>query len=150
MEKDNLEFNREVLGKVYHRATYTVTKDLILGFSLSVGETNPLFTDEEAAARGPYGGLIAPPALVASFLRAEEPEDLDLKFDGTLFMAGQWVEPLAPIRAGDLLTCTARVTDVYKKTGRSGEMVFVVVEHTFVNQMGETVARAGRSSVRRR
>ncbi len=150
MNQDSPEFNREAIGKEYHRATYTVTRDLILGFSRSVGETNPLFTDEEAAAKGPYGGLIAPPALVASFLRAEEPEDLGLKFDGTFFMAGQWVEPLAPIKAGDVLTCTARVTDVYKKTGRSGDMVFVVVEHTFVNQRGETVARAGRSSVRRR
>ena len=60
------------------------------------------------------------------------------------------MEPLAPVKAGDVLTCTARVKDVYQKTGRSGTMAFLVVENTFVNQHGEAVAIVGWSSVRRK
>ena len=58
--------------------------------------------------------------------------------------------PLLPVRPGDTLTCTARVTDVYRKTGRTGDMAFIVVQHNFRNQRDELVARAGRSHVRRR
>ena len=148
--QDSLQYNREAVGKDFHKATHTITREMVLGFSRAIGETNPLFVDEEAAARGPYGDIIAPPSFVASFVRADEPPDLDLQFEGTIYMAGQWVEPLLPVRPGDVLTCTARVTDVYRKTGRSGDMAFIVVEHSFRNQAGDLVARSGRSHVRRR
>lgn len=148
--EDPLLFNRKALHRDFLKATHTVTREMVLGFSLAIGETNPLFVDEEAAARGPHGDIIAPPAFVASFIRLEEPPDLDLQFEGTIYMAGQWIEPLHPICPGDTLTCIARLTDVYRKTGRTGDMVFIVVEHSFHNQHGALVARAGRSHVRRR
>ena len=147
---DSLQFNRKVLGRDYFKETHTVSREMVLGFSRAIGETNPLFVDEEAAAEGPYGDIIAPPSFVASFVRLDEPADLNLEFEGTIYMAGQWVEPLLPVRPGDVLTCTARLTDVYRKTGRTGDMAFIVVEHSFRNQNGELVARAGRSHVRRR
>lgn len=147
--RDQLQYNREVIGKEFYKATHTITLDMIVGFSKAIGETNPLFTDECKASLGPYGGLVAPPTLLASFVRGEEPKDLNLEFDGTIFMASQWVEPIAPVRPGDVLTCTAKITDVYRKTGRSGDMAFVVVEHSFRNQDGNLVANAGRSMVRR-
>ena len=148
--QESLQYNRDAVGRDYYKATHTVTREMVLGFSLAIGETNPLFVDEEAAARGPYGDIIAPPSFVASFVRLDEPEDLNLHFEGTIYMAGQWVEPLLPVCPGDVLTCTAKVTDVYRKTGRTGDMAFIVVEHSFRNQHGELVARAGRSHVRRR
>ena len=148
-EQQTLEFNRSVLEKEYPQGTFKVTKELLLDFARSVGETNPLYTDEKAALEGPYGGLIAPPCLATLFAQADEPENLDLKFDGTTYNAGQWVESKALIKVGDILTCTARVKDVYKKTGRSGPMAFVVMEHTLINQRGEVAAVVGVSTVRR-
>ncbi len=148
--QEALEFNRSVLGREYPRGSFKVTRDLILDFARAVGETNPLYTGEKSASDSGDGDLIAPPSLVTIFAKGEEPEELDLKFDGTIYMAGEWVEPTAPIRPGDLLTCTAKVKDVYQKTGRSGPMAFVVMENTFVNQRGEVVAVVGISSVRRR
>lgn len=150
MSEGKLEFNRSVLGKEYPRGTHRVTKEQILDFTRAIGEKNPLYTDEKAASNGPYGGLIAPPTFITVFAEGEEPPDLDLKFDGTTYMAGEWVEPVSPIRPGDVLTCTAKVKDVYQKTGRSGTMAFIVVENTFVNQRGEVAAIVGWSSVRRR
>ena len=148
--QDALEFNREVIGRDFYRRTHPVTREMVLGFAHAIGETNPLFVDEKAASEGPHGDIIAPPTFVGSFVRLEEPPDLNLRFEGTIYMAGQWIEPLLPVCPGDTLTCTARLTDVYRKTGRTGDMVFIVVEHSFHNQHGNLVARAGRSHVRRR
>ena len=143
-------FNRDALGKPFGVVTHAITRELVLGFCHAIGETNPMFTNDEAASRSPNGGIVAPPCLVGSFVRAMDPPDLELQFEGTIYMAGQWIEPVLPVRVGDEITCTARLTDVYRKTGRSGDMVFIVVEHTMTNQRGEVVARAGRSHVRRR
>lgn len=126
-----------------------MTRELILDFVEGVGETNPIFTDTKAASEQADDELLAPPMLVAVFANFDEPEDLALKFEGHNYMAGQYIEPMAPIKAGDALTCTAQVTNVYQKTGRSGPMAFVVIEHSFVNQRGEKVAVVGLSSVRR-
>ena len=54
------------------------------------------------------------------------------------------------MESGDVLKCVARVKAVYKKTGRSGPMVFVVREHRFINQRGVIVAIVGLSNVRRK
>lgn len=145
MSETTLEFNREVLDKEYPRGTVKVPKKLMLDFSQAMGETNPNFVNEAAAAEGPYGGLIASPALIASLVDRQMPEDFDLDIKGVTFAAGQSVQPLLPVRPGDELTCTARIKDVYKKTGRSGTMIFVVVENKLVNQNGELVALVGHS-----
>src|SRR5262249_61277900 len=52
----------------------------------------------------------------------------------------QEFEYLAPVYAGDTLTATGRVADVYEKAGsRGGVMTFGVIETTFTNQRGEAV-----------
>ncbi|MEE9199794.1 MAG: MaoC family dehydratase N-terminal domain-containing protein [Dehalococcoidia bacterium] len=150
MVRAELEYNEGVLGKEYETGTYRITRELIADFVEAVGETNPLFADEEAASRGPFGGIIAPPALPNILVDDWEPPELGLKFEGVLYLASHWVEPLAPIRPGDVLKATSRVVDVYAKTGRSGPMAFVVMETTLTNQEGVQVARVGRSNVRRR
>jgi acyl dehydratase len=49
--------------------------------------------------------------------------------------------------AGDRLTASSHLKDVYTKTGRSGTMVHVVWETTFSNQDGVVVADVQRSQV---
>ncbi|HEU0021958.1 MAG TPA: MaoC family dehydratase N-terminal domain-containing protein, partial [Dehalococcoidia bacterium] len=66
--------------------------------------------------------------------------DINLKFGRTRFHAGQRVQARAPILAGDFLTASSHLKEVYPKTGRSGTMVFIVWETTFRNQKGEVVA----------
>ena len=47
-------------------------------------------------------------------------------------------EYFAPVLAGDVLTCKARISDAYEKAGkRGGKMTFVVFEYTYFNQRGE-------------
>ena len=134
-QEDELTFNKRVLDEEYNLGSFEVTEDTIRNFNASTGGD----------------GASEAPALISTlFAKFEGPDDLDLEFEGFDYMAGQYVEPGTSVKAGDVLTCVARVKSVYKKTGRSGPMAFVVREHTFTNQRGETVARVGMSTVRRK
>ena len=136
-----LDFDRSILEKVFDETTFSpITKEEILSFAAALGETNPLYTDEAAAAQGPSGGLIAPPTFVTK-LRPKKftPENLPrlgkVGFDG-----GRDLELFAPVRPGDELTMVSKIHDIYEKTGRTGSMYFIVIRNEVTNHKGEKVA----------
>jgi len=57
--------------------------------------------------------------------------------------------PGEPVCAGDTITVTSKLREVYAKTGRTGTMAFIVFEVTYRNQLGQMVAQAEESQVRR-
>ena len=136
-QQDELTYNKGVLDEEYNLGTFQVTEAIIRDF-------------HEGTGVGDANGLQAHALISTLFANFDGPDDLNLDFEGFDYLAGQYIEPHTPVQAGDTLTCVARVKSVYKKTGRSGPMAFVVREHTFTNQRGETVARVGMSSVRRK
>ena len=135
-----LEYDRSLYGKEHLAGPFEVTKQLIQSFTRSVGETNPVFNDEDAARAAGYRGLVAPPTLCTVLVHRVSLPSINLKFGKMQVHAGQRVQPRAPIVAGDQLTASSHLKDVYAKTGRSGTMVFTVWETTFRNQNGEVVA----------
>lgn len=66
-----------------------------------------------------------------------------------ILFAGLHGEFFTPIKIGDTLSGKGKVSDVYEKKGRSGNMIFVVEELLYNNQHGERVARLQLSWVRR-
>jgi 3-hydroxybutyryl-CoA dehydratase len=131
----------KVVGRTFSgREPITVTAERIASFCAAVGETNPLFVDAEAAAKGPFGGIIAPPAFVAGFRYADDVFDQIPVFQRGGLMGGIDLELEAPIRAGDSITVSSEVKDIYEKTGRTGTMIFAVVRSTLTNQHGQVVA----------
>ena len=56
------------------------------------------------------------------------------------FDAGKCVEVHAAVRPGDTLTGNSKIQDIYEKTGRSGQMIFVVHRMEFRNQNDELVS----------
>lgn len=130
-------------------------------YAMAVGDANPLYFDEEYARRSAYGGLIAPPNMVAAIMGweagpAEErllPDGRPLEGELSLPLrgvsramgAGQELEFLAPVRPGDAFTRLSKVTEIVQREGRSGPFVLVTLEQRFVNQGGE-VALVCRSS----
>ena len=135
-----LEYDRSLLGKEHVAGPFDVSAELIREFCSATGETNPVYLDAEAAVRAGYEDVLAPPTMCTLFIRGVVIPDIDLKFGTVRFHAGQMVEPMAPIQAGDFLMACSYLKDVYPKTGRSGTMVFIVWETTFTNQRGEKVA----------
>jgi 3-hydroxybutyryl-CoA dehydratase len=120
-----------------------ITAQQIAEFCAAVGENNPLFIDPVAAKAGPYGGIIAPPALVASptFRRGESSADREDRFRQGGLMAGIDMELETPIRPGDIISTSTEVKETYEKTGRTGTMMFTVIRSTLTNQKDEVVAR---------
>jgi acyl dehydratase len=118
----------------------TVSDQDVRRFCELLGETNPLFLEEEAARRGPYGQLVAPPSFAVTFRDVGHFADELFRLGKLGFDAGKDIEFVRPIRPGDQITATSRVARIYEKTGRSGPMVFVVVRSTLTNQRGEIVA----------
>ena len=135
-----LEYNRGLYGVEHQAGPFEITSELIQTFNRSVGESNPVFTDVEAARAAGYSGILAPPTFCTLLVRKVELPDIDLKFGSNRFHAGQRVQARAPIFAGDRITASSHLKEVYPKTGRSGTMVFVVWETTFRNQDGTVVA----------
>jgi acyl dehydratase len=148
-ETSTLQFNRSVIGVEVPGEPFEITREQIRAFCEAVGDANPLFTDEETAATGPYGGVIAPPNLVI-LLPTPQPPDPEVQFGNVSIGGGKRVLYHAPIRPGDVITPSSAIVDVYEKTGRSGRMAFIVRRTSYVNQRGEQVAATEQVTIRRK
>ncbi|MFJ4291839.1 MaoC family dehydratase N-terminal domain-containing protein [Cupriavidus sp. NPDC089707] len=112
-------------------------------FAKAIGETNPIYTDEAAARDAGYADLPAPP----TFLFAAE-LDSGAMF-GLLDLLGvphekvlhgeESFEYLGPVVAGDTVTVSSRIKDIYDKKG--GALEFIEVESQVTNQHGNPIAR---------
>ena len=126
-------------GQVYELGARTVTAEEIVAFAREF-DPQPFHLDEDAAARGPFGGLIASGWHTAAlymglFVRSQ--------LLGTASMGSPGVEGLrwlAPVRPGDVLTGRSRIVEAWpsETSPRRGT---VVGEHELVNQRGEVVMR---------
>lgn len=141
----------DIIGRIFEAAdSFVVTAEKIANFCAAVGDDNPLYLDPAAAAAGPHGTIVAPPAFAASFRYADDVFDRIPLFRRGGLMGGIDLEFEAPIRVGDTIRVSSEVREIYEKTGRSGAMVFVVVRSTLTNQNGEVVARVDHRMMRRR
>ena len=148
-EDEDIKYDRSLLGVEHPIGQFRVTKEMIVRFAESTGETNPVYLDEEKAKETEYGGLIAPPTFCNVFVNGISRPDIKLEFGDLGLFAGQSIECLTPVRPDDTLEATTKLKEVYAKTGRSGKMVFAVWETSFTNQNDETVALVQESFVRR-
>ena len=136
-----LKYDPAIIGKVFEETDpVAVTGQEIKDFCAALGETNPLYTDEEQARKGPYGGLVAPPLFVLMFRNGRHFFNNIPRFGTTGFDAGRDVEFVNPVRPGDKIRLVSHVKEIYEKTGRTGAMYFVVVRSTVHNQNNEVVA----------
>ena len=145
---DAIDFDRSVIGVDVEVGTHEVSKEQMIAYAKAVGETNPLYLDDEAAKAGPYGAIIAPP-LFYNMLSLQPGLDPKVKFGTSGFDAGQHAEFFEPIRAGDTISAKTQVADVYAKTGRTGTMVFTVRRTTYTNQVDKKTVVVERINVRR-
>jgi acyl dehydratase len=136
-----VNYDPALIGKVFETTDpVPVSADMVSNFCKAIGENNPLHNDPEAAARGPYGGLTAPPSFAVTFRNGQHFFQHVPRFGKQGFDAGKDIEFVSPIRPGDTITLSSHVKEIYEKTGRTGSMVFVIVRSTLTNQNGAVVA----------
>ena len=135
--------DRTWIGRTLPESRLDLERGRLRFFARAIGETNPIYTDVEAARAAGYADLPAPP----TFLFAAE---LDSGAMDGLLAALQ--VPIAkilhgeqgftyhqPVCAGDTVTVQSRVQDIYDK--KNGALEFVVKNSRVVNQDGALVAQ---------
>ena len=131
--------NTQAIGKTYSPTTYAVGREKIREYATAVGETDPLYSDVEAARAAGYADVVAPPMFAVVYSApAVGPAilDPDVGIDfARMLHAGQELVWGPLVVAGDEITTTASV----KAISVRGEMAFYVFETVSENQKGEVV-----------
>ena len=146
---------RAMIGKPLGRpyVAGVVDRGSIMKFATAVGDTNPLWTDEEYAKGTRWGGTMAPPTFLisispqATLADGHSPSEAEtaLPFKKPFrrgFSAGDEWEAFRPVRPGDVLTVSTVLADLVEKQGRPGvgRMLFIRTDNTIRNQRDEVVA----------
>ncbi|HEY1778709.1 MAG TPA: MaoC family dehydratase N-terminal domain-containing protein [Solirubrobacteraceae bacterium] len=138
------------IGRQWQSEEILVTRHDIRRYAYATRATNPVHVDVEAATAAGYADLVAPPtfcialrALTTAIVPIDRmgPDGLYL---GPLpplpverAMAGETrLEFHADIVAGDGVVIRTRIEDIYSKTGRSGQLYFVVFERHYETRGG--------------
>jgi acyl dehydratase len=143
-----VEFDRSALGVESAPVSYDVEKGAIRKFAEAIGDEDPIYYDEKAAQAAGFKTIVAPPTFLCTF-RAQELPDLKIQFGRVRLNGGNEYEYYKPVYAGDTITITAQYADVSERSGRTGNMVFVITELTFKNQHGEVVAKGRNTGIMR-
>lgn len=142
--------DRSAIGRRFTPVTAHVEPGRLRYFLNSIGESNPVFRDAEAAAAAGYAGVPIPPTYLfcLEMMDAERPfeflETLDIDLARVLHGEQRFAYH-APAVIGDMLTFQSEVGDVVEKKG--GALTFITVATKVSNQHGAHVADAVRTIV---
>lgn len=127
-------FDDIIVGMTVQIAPAVIQKEKMLEFARNY-DNIPLHTDEEYAKSTPFGALIAPG--VMSFMSVWA-NYLEVDFFGKELLAGKStrIEWIRPVYAEDILTGTAEITNLVKRSVRNG---LVEISIKAYNQKGELV-----------
>lgn len=114
-----------------------VERGAVRKFAEAVGDTNPLYLDEEAAARSRWGRLIAPPTFprVFDFGTVEE---VELPEAGIIH-GEQGFRYTRPLFVGEELLCHTVFENTFEKQGGQGTLRFLVFQRVAEDGDGERV-----------
>jgi acyl dehydratase len=134
--------DRRHIGKLLRPAVLDIERGRLRFFAQAIGESDPIYTDVDAARAAGYPDLPAPPTfLFAAELDGQSItamlDDLGVALNRILHGEQQFTY-LAPVCAGDTVTVDSRVSDIYAKKG--GALEFIVKESMVTNQRGIKVA----------
>ena len=146
---DLLDQINEYIGTEAQPIEYHIDAGSIKLFADSIMDTDPLYYDEGYARTTRHGGIIAPRTFFggATGLRGVSAGDsrtmsainIPIPPGWTSIAAGDNFRFFAVVKPGDILTCRERVAEAYEKQGRSGRLIFIAREKTFINQDGQVV-----------
>ena len=136
-------------------ARHAVNEAMILHWCDAIGDTNPIYTDPDAAAQSRHGGIVAPPTMLQAWTmkglnppprepgaQAELMKALEVAGYTSVVATNCDQEYERYLRPGDLLTATEVIESVSpeKKTAL-GAGHFITTTTTFTDQNGDVVGR---------
>jgi acyl dehydratase len=133
-------FDDYLPGATYDCGIFSVNEDEIVSFAKQF-DPQPFHVDPEAAARGPFGGLIASGWHTAALVMRQLVDNY-LSAEASLGSPGldemRWPDPVRP---GDTLRVRATVVEARRSLSRPDRGIMKTVIEA-VNQDGRTVMRA--------
>jgi acyl dehydratase len=137
-----MPLNQKLVGKVYPPVRYEVCREKLREFAAAVGETDPVYHDEQAARVAGHPDIPAVPTfpVVISFRAgAMVNRDPELGLDyGRVVHGEQAFSYRRPLRAGDRLLATGRVASIETK----GRHELLTVATDITDEDGEPVCQA--------
>ena len=122
--------DRGLIGRELTPVTVEITAKEVGRFAAAIGDPDPVYQDLEAARAAGLPGIPLPPTygMFLTLDRADPHEGIhllgiDMK---KMLHAEQSFRYHAPVYAGDRLTLTDRVTDIYEK--KNGLLEFAVLD----------------------
>ena len=141
-----------LIGQVSAPAVLQVEAGAITRYADAIDDPNPLYRDVEHARKSRYGEIICPPGFFGWPIKGGglEAGELMGKVLGAVFESGLMrvldggvdFDFYLPVRAGDTLVVYGKFVDAREREGRSGKMLFLTLEQTYLNQNGDMVAKA--------
>ncbi len=141
---------RALIGKET-TVTCKVSEQDIGKLAIAIGDLNPLYLDEQSAAKSRYGGIIAHPMHYRTTAFQPTPQsevaedgmpagrDPPMEFSNHV-MGGTEVVFFEPIRPGDTITAKRKIVDIAERQSSKGGWIAIVTrETTCTNQKGEVV-----------
>jgi hypothetical protein len=118
----NVDFGPEV---------YEIEKGMVKKFAEAIDDPNPAWQE---VAPPTFPAALVPTQLLHKLFNADMP--LKRLLNGT-----SELEYIIPIRAGDIISVTARLTRLRQVAGAEGPTLFMFTEMTYTNQRGEVVVK---------
>jgi acyl dehydratase len=155
------------VGKPLPPETVMIERGPLSNFAKAVTDDNPIYQDIGAAQGNGFDNIPAPPTYgfaMANWGKFPElqPEGVDstspimqaigsLMAKGGLILHGeQEFIYHRPVVAGDVLSSTGKISDIYEKEGSGGKtMTFVVTETVWSDESGEPVLTTRMSLIHR-
>jgi len=114
---------------------YEIEKGMLKKFAEAIDDPNPRWLEESPPT---FPAALVPKELLNKLFNA----DIPLK---RLLNGSSELEYLVPIKAGDVISVTAKLTRLRQVAGAEGPTLFMFTEMTYTNQRGE-VAVKGKST----
>jgi len=120
-----------LLNVEYGPEVYEIEKGMLKKFAEAIDDPNPRWLHETPPT---FPAAIVPKELLNKLFNA----DISLK---RLLNGTSDLEYLKPIRAGDVIAVTAKLTRLRQVQGADGPTLFMFTEMTYTNQRGEVVVK---------
>ncbi|MBI5511464.1 MAG: MaoC family dehydratase N-terminal domain-containing protein [Deltaproteobacteria bacterium] len=135
---------KQMIGKATRPRSLEIEKGQIRRFATAISEDSPVHHDEKAARAAGFTSLVATPTFPAALI-ATDSLLTEIGLDPqTTMHAEEEYEYFRPVCAGDVLTVTHRVADVYDKQAPNGRLIFVVIETRGNDKRGRPVFKGRR------
>jgi acyl dehydratase len=162
--------DKSVIGTPTGRSRIVIERGPVAAFARAVKDTNPVYTDPEAARRAGFDRIPVPPtygfamSYWGGFPEMQPADDPArrrnpvmeiigglMKEGGVVLHGEQEFVYHRPIEVGDVLIGEGRVVDVYERESKGRTMTFLVTENSYRDEKtGEPVLTTRMNLIHRR